>query len=77
MPARDGAAIRKERLKELMELIEKHEKDPLTNKDKIIGIFMLRTGNTPERINEYLEELVRYEMVLQEGDKLYTKKAWD
>lgn len=74
MPARDGAAIRKERIGQLIDLIKNHEDEALFTKDKVIGVFMLLTGNTPERINEYITQLLDLGIIWNEGNKLYYSK---
>ena len=51
MVLKDGAAVRQERLNLLMDLIE-HNQDTMTEK-KMKGIFMLKTGLTRRKIDEY------------------------
>jgi predicted transcriptional regulator len=52
---RDGAAIRKERIQSLMDII-KH--NPEQTDQKIMFLFCLKWGNTAERAKEYLDWLI-------------------
>lgn len=64
---RDGAEIRKERLKELMNLIQHN---PDLDEKRIKGIYMLKTGLTMNKIDEHVDELVIAGIVIRENGKL-------
>jgi hypothetical protein len=70
MVLKDGAAVRQERLKLLMGLIEKNQ-DTMTEK-KMKGIFMLKTGLTRRKIDEYFEDLVDVEIIERKNGKVRT-----
>lgn len=58
MVVRDGAAIRKERIGLLMNMIQKHQDETDWTINRTIGIFMLQTGLTRLKIKEYIQELI-------------------
>jgi predicted transcriptional regulator len=66
---KDGAAIRKERINLLLDIITKN---PEASENKVKGIFMLKTGLTMKTIGDYVEELILVEIVQRDGDKLST-----
>jgi predicted transcriptional regulator len=56
MPSRDGAAIRRERLQMIVELVRK---EPGARIERIQMLMAMRTGLTPSRVSEYVRELIR------------------
>ena len=56
MPSRDGAAIRRERLRMIVELVRK---EPGIRIARIQVLMAMRTGLTAARVSEYVQELVR------------------
>jgi len=56
MPSRDGAAIRRERLQMIVELVRK---EPGIRISRIQILMAMRTGLTAARVSEYVQELVR------------------
>jgi predicted transcriptional regulator len=61
MVSRDGASTRKDRLQLMMDLITKHQNQMSENKIK--GIFMLQTGLTRRKIDEYFQDLIDVEVI--------------
>ena len=66
---RDGAAIRKERINQLLDIITKN---PEASENKVKGIFMLRTGLTLKTISDYIDELIFAEIIERDDGKLST-----
>jgi hypothetical protein len=61
MVTRDGASTRKERLQLLIDLIKRGQHDMTETKMK--GIFMLQTGLTRSKVNEYFQDLVDVDII--------------
>lgn len=70
MPSRDGAEIRRERLNKLVDLVKDHEEDQEWMRNRTVGIFMLQTGLTPEKINSYIDQLVELGIIQEENGHL-------
>ena len=60
MPLRDGAAIRRERLQMIVEMVRR---DPRIRIEKIQILMAMKTGLTKKRISEYVKELVQGELL--------------
>ena len=71
MVVRDGASIRKARLKALMDLIEAHEGDPAWTRRKTLGMFMLQTGLKTRTINEMVDECIEAGIMSNDGEYLH------
>lgn len=71
MVNRDGASVRKERLSQLIELIQNHQDEDGWTRNRITGVFMLQTGLKPERINEYINQLIELGIIRQENERLF------
>ena len=65
MPLRDGAAIRRERLMMIVEIIRR---EPGIRIKKIQLIMAMRTGLTNKRVSEYVKELVDGEHLLADDN---------
>jgi len=63
---RDGAELRRERLQILMNMIRTID----LPEQKLKGVFMLRTGLTVAKIEEYIRDLVDIGIVQREGEEL-------
>lgn len=63
MPLRDGAAIRRERLQMIVEMIRI---EPGIRIEKIQIQVALRTGLTKRRVSQYVRELVEGEVIVEE-----------
>jgi len=61
-PLRDGAAIRRERLLMIVEMVRR---DPSIRIAKIQVLMAMRTGLTKKRISEYVRELVEGELLIE------------
>ena len=61
-PSRDGAAIRRERLQMIVELVRK---EPEIRIERIQVLMAMRTGLTPSRVSEYVQELVSGELLAE------------
>jgi predicted transcriptional regulator len=72
MEVRDGAAVRRKRLQALIDLIARHQEEPIWNRNRVIGTFMLQTGLTRARIDDYIQELIDVGLIRSEGDRLYS-----
>ena len=64
-PLRDGAAIRRERL---MMIIEMVRRNPGIRIKKIQVLMAMRTGLTKKRVSEYVKELVEGECLLADDN---------
>lgn len=64
---KDGAETRKARLHKLLEIIGNH---PDVDEVKIKGVFMLQTGLTRAKIDEYIEDLECTGLIIRENDKI-------
>lgn len=62
MPSRDGAAIRRERLQMIVELVRK---EPGVRIERIRVLMAMRTGLTAARVSEYVRELVSGELLTE------------
>jgi len=62
MPSRDGAAIRRERLQMILELVRK---EPGARIERIQVLMAMRTGLTAARVSEYVRELVSGELLAE------------
>jgi len=62
MPLRDGAAIRRERLLMIVEMVRR---DPSIRIAKIQVLMAMRTGLTKKRISEYVRELVEGGLLIE------------
>ena len=63
-PLRDGAAIRRERLQMIVEMIRR---EPGIRIAKIQVLMAMRTGLTKKRVSEYVKELVEGELLLEDN----------
>ena len=70
MCPRDGAEIRRERLQILLNLVESNENNPNMTERRIKAIFMLRTGLTRRKIDEYVEDVISTGFVKRDGEYL-------
>jgi len=61
MPLRDGAAIRRERLQMIIEIVRRN---PDIRIAKLQVVMAMRTGLTKKRVSEYAQELVEGERLL-------------
>jgi len=61
-PLRDGAAIRRERLMMIVEMVRR---DPSIRIAKIQVLMAMRTGLTKKRVSEYVRELVDGEFLIE------------
>lgn len=64
---RDGAEIRRLRITKLLDLIEKNGDLP---ERKIKGLFLLQTGLTSRKIDEYIDDLERSDLIERKDGKL-------
>jgi len=64
MPLRDGAAIRRERLQMIVEMVRR---DPRIRITKIQVLMAMRTGLTKKRVSEYVRELVDGELLIEDN----------
>jgi len=62
MPPRDGAAIRRERLQMIIEIVRK---EPGVRIGRIQAFMAMRTGLTAARVSEYTRELVSGELLAE------------
>ncbi|HUW46795.1 MAG TPA: hypothetical protein VMW50_13480 [Dehalococcoidia bacterium] len=62
-PLRDGAAIRRERLQMIVEMVRR---EPGIRITKIQVQMAMRTGLTKKRVSEYVKELVEGELLVEE-----------
>ena len=65
-PLRDGAAIRRERLQMIIEMVRR---DPSICITKIQVLIAMRTGLTKKRVSEYVRELVDGELLLEDNGR--------
>jgi len=63
---RDGAETRRLRLQKLVEIIKAN---PESEQKRVSALFMLQTGLTKRRIEEYIEELQNAESIRIENGK--------
>jgi len=63
-PLRDGAAIRRERLQMIIEMVRR---DPRIRITKIQVLMAMRTGLTKKRVSEYVKELVEGELLIEDN----------
>lgn len=63
-PLRDGAAIRRERLQMIVEMIRR---EPGIRIAKIQVLMAMRTGLTKKRVSEYVKELVEGELLIEDN----------
>lgn len=63
-PLRNGAAIRRERLQMIVEMVRR---DPTIRITKIQIIMAMKTGLTKKRVSEYVKELVEGELLIEEN----------
>lgn len=63
MPLRDGAAIRRERLQMIVEIVRR---EPGVRIARIQIMMAMRTGLTKRRVSEYVKELVEGELLIEE-----------
>ena len=63
-PLRDGAAIRRERLQMIVEMVRR---DPSIRITKIQVLMAMRTGLTKKRVSEYVKELVEGELLIEDN----------
>lgn len=68
MVIRDGAAIRKERIDKLLQIIEKHQNEDGWTKERTIGIFCRQTGLKPLTAKEYAQEQIDFGLVIEENE---------
>jgi len=61
-PLRNGAAIRRERLQMIIEMVRR---DPSIRITKIQVLMAMRTGLTKKRVSEYVRELVEGEFLIE------------
>ncbi|GAH97856.1 unnamed protein product [marine sediment metagenome] len=61
MPLRDGAAIRRERLQMIVEIVRR---EPGIRVGKIRILMAMRTGLTKKRVSEYVKELLEGGLLL-------------
>ena len=66
----DGGTTRKRRLNEIIKIVEKNEG---IERDQVVGIIMLREGLTPQRIEIYIDELVKYGILIEKDHQLYPR----
>jgi len=66
MPLRDGAAIRRERLQMIVEIVRRKPGIRIT---KIQVLMAMRTGLTKKRVSEYVRELVDGELLLEDNGR--------
>jgi predicted transcriptional regulator len=64
---RDGAEIRRQRILKLLDLIENNQDLAET---KIKGLFLLQTGLTTRKIDEYLNDLETAGLIKREDGRL-------
>ena len=65
---RDGAEIRRMRLQILLEIIENHSE---LSELKIKGLFMLKTGLTSRKIEEYFVDLENVDQIERKDEKVF------
>lgn len=65
---RDGAEMRRIRLQQLLDLITNN---PGLPEHKIKGLFMLKTGLTSHRIDEYLNDLEESGMIERKDGMIF------
>ena len=63
MPLRDGAAIRRERLQMIVEIVRR---DPDIRIERIQILMALRTGLTRKRVSQYVRELIEGEVLVED-----------
>jgi hypothetical protein len=68
---KDGAQIRKERVAQLIDLIEKMSEE---SEKRVKGMFMLRTGLTIKTIDDMLNDLEVAEIIERRDGKLVLVK---
>ena len=64
MPLRNGAAIRRERLQMIVEIVRR---DPRIRISKIQILMAMRTGLTKKRVSVYVKELVDGELLIEDN----------
>lgn len=71
MVKRDAAHLRKQRLREILDIIERQEGLSFT---QLYGIVMLKMGLTKGRLTEYLSELNEVGLLKTDGYKILRQK---
>ncbi len=64
IPLRNGAAIRRERLQMIVEMVRN---DPSIRITRIQVLMAMRTGLTKKRVSEYVKELVEGELLIEDN----------
>jgi len=64
---KDGAGVRRERVNILLDLIEAN---PEATEYKLMGLFTLKTGLSKRAMESYIEELILFEVLKREGNRL-------
>lgn len=70
MVKRDAAHLRKERLREIIRIIETQKGLSFT---QLYGIVMIKMGLTKERLTKYLSELQEAGLIQTDGYKILRK----
>lgn len=71
MVKRDAAHLRKQRLREILDIVERQEGLSFT---QLYGIVMLKMGLTKGRLTEYLSELNEVGLLKTDGYKILRQK---
>lgn len=66
----DGANERKRRLWIIIEIVNQN---PGIHRNNIVGIILLREGLTSVRIEQYIDELVQYDQLIEKDNLLYPR----